>query len=193
MKRMVAAVAGALLLAGALGILPQSREPEELTLLTRLSLDRREDLVRVAGLAGARAAEDEKPELLTGEGADLVRAVAQVDRSPLRRPYLGQAETLLVGEEAAGDLETVLKFILEHRELKTDITLYIIVGAPAEEALKSWAEETRGAVVPEDRTAVTVGDALADLSQGRPLDIPALGLDQDGGLTDRGVWHGGAK
>lgn len=182
MRRVVWGTAALLLCAGFLGLLPKGREPEELTLLTQVAVDRAGNQVMVTALAGARATEDEEPEILEGEGASLDEAFAALADSPLRQPYLGQVETLLVGP--GEELEELLPFVLNHRALKTDITLYIIVGGSAGDALEAWAEETKGASPPQDPGAVTVGEALADLTQGRPVDVPALTLDKD-----RLVWE----
>lgn len=183
MRRVVLGTAALLLCAGLLGLLPKSREPEELTLLTQVAVDRVGDRVMVTALAGARVTEDEEPEIMEGEGSTLEEAFASLEDSPLHRPYLGQVETLLAGPgEELGEL---LPFVLNHRALKTDITLYIIVGGSAGDALEIWAEETKGASPPQDPHAVTVGEALAALTQGRPMEVPALTLDED-----RLVWEG---
>lgn len=183
MSRMVLGATVLLLCAGALGLLPQSREPEELTLVTQVAVDRTEGRVMVAALAGARAAEGEEPEIRKGEGANLAEAFAALEDSPLYRPYLGQVETLLVGPGER--LEELLPFVLDHRELKTDITLYKVEKGSAGEALEGWAGETKGESPPRDSHAVTVGETLADLTQGRETNVPVLTLD-----GDRLIWEG---
>lgn len=166
-----------LLAAKGAGLLPEGREMEELTLLTELAVDREEGQVTVTALIGGRAAEGEEPRLLTGCGPTLADAVADLEASSLRRTYLGQVEALLVGE--GEDLGEALTYVLEHRELKTDITLYIIEGS-AGELLGAWATETHGETRPTDDRAMTVGEALAGLTQGRPVQPPVLKLDGRG-------------
>ena len=185
MRRAVLGAAALFLCAGLLGLLPQSREPEELTLLTQVAVDREGERVRVTALAGARWTEDEEPRIVKGEGATLAEAFAALEDSPLRRPYLGQVETLLVGQGET--LDELLPFVLNHRTLKTDIILYTIVGGSAGDALEVWAKETKGASPPQDPDAVTVGEALADMTQGRALNPHALTLD-----GERLVWEGTA-
>lgn len=189
MRQEVLWTAALLLCFGLLGFLPRGQEPEELTLLTELAVDRREGAIGVTALVGVRATEDEEPELLTGEGPALTVAVAALEDSPLRRPYLGQVETLLVGKSLEGELEEVLHFVLEHRELKTDSTLYIVEG-DAGALLEAWAGETAGKTRPKDPSAVTVGEALARLSQGRPVRVPVLALDEEGKVVGEEALHG---
>lgn len=171
--------------AAGLGLLPQGRELEELTLLTRLAVDRTGETVTVTALVGARAAEGEEPTFLTGTGPSLAEAVAALEDSPLRHPYLGQTETLLVGE--GEELEEVLAFVLDHGEMKTDATLYIVEES-AGELLAAWGAEVQGETLPKDPAAVTVGEALAGLTQGRAVAPPVLALDREG----RVVYRGGA-
>ena len=185
MRRAVLGTAALLLCAGFLGLLPKSREPEELTLLTQVAVDREGARVVVTALAGARWAEDEEPQIMEGKGSSLDEAFAALENSPLRRPYLGQVETLLVGP--GEKLDELLPFVLNHRALKTDMILYAIVGGSAGKALTVWAEETKGASPPQDPDAVTVGEALADMTQGRSLNLAPLTLD-----GDQLVWEGAA-
>ena len=110
-----------ILLAGR-GILPQSREMEELKLVNTLAVDGGEKIV-VTGVTGVRAGENEEPEVLTGEGESLAGACKALRESSARRAYLGQTEQLLVGDE--GELMETLGFVVEHRELRMDTLLYI--------------------------------------------------------------------
>ena len=185
MRRELAWTCALLLLSGALGLLPKGREPEELTLLTQLAVEKAGEEVVLTALAGGRAEEGEDPELLTGRGPTLSAAVEDLTDPPLRRPYLGQTEALLVGCEWAGEMEELLSFVLDHPDLKVDTTIYVTQGR-AGEVLAAWAKELKGKTRAEDREARTVGETLALLSQGRRAVLPVLALDREGNVVRRG-------
>ena len=114
MKKYWALVLAALLAAWAFHILPQSRELEELKLVTALAFDG----TRVTALTGVRVTEDEEAQVLTGEGKSLAEACNDLRVASSRRAYLGQTGQLLLGE--GQNTAQALDFVLQDRELRLD-------------------------------------------------------------------------
>lgn len=169
----------AFLAAGAFGILPRSREMEELRLVTALAFDGN----KVTALTGVRVTEAEEAQALTGEGESLAAACNELRVSSSRRAYLGQTQQLLLGEDQ--DTAQALDFVLLDRELRLDTLLYIVKGSAGEAlaaAVEQTAEETGG----EDRRGRTVGEILPRLTQGYFAPVPALRAEEEGGLVPAG-------
>lgn len=158
------------------GILPQSREMEELKLVNTLAVDGGEKIV-VTGVTGVRAGENEEPEVLTGEGESLAGACKALRESSARRAYLGQTEQLLVGDE--GELMETLGFVVEHRELRMDTLLYIVKGS-AGDGLAASAQRVAGETGGQDARGRTVGEILPRLAQGEYALAPALAAGEEG-------------
>lgn len=168
------------------GLLPQGREMEELSLITALAVDRAGAGVSLTAVTGVRAGEEEEPQVLTGEGADMAEACQAVQQAKATHAYLGQADKLLLGEELAQtELMKVLEFVLDHRDLRLDTLLYIVKGN-AGEGLADSAPSTAGETPGRDSQGVTVGQALAKLCQGRTVWVPALAPGEDGILAPAG-------
>lgn len=183
MKRHGWALALALLLGvKTLGLLPWAREPEERKLVTALAVDGGEE-VRVTGITGVRVTEEEEAEVLTGTGPSLAQACRSLRGRSSRRPYLGQAEQLLLGE--GQDLMECLDFVLSDRELRLDTLLYIVRG-PAGEALAASAKKVAGETGGQDPRGRTVGELLPRLAQGEYVLAPALAAGEEGALEPAG-------
>lgn len=179
MKKTVAALL-ALALLQAAGLLPPGREMESLQLITALAVDGDREVTATA-LTAVRAGEGEQPQIFTGAGEDLAVACRALRESSSRRAYLGQTAQLLVGESCA--LWESLTFVLDHRELRLDTLLYIVngrAGAGLTASAGKVSAENGGA----DPRGVTVGQALARLSAGDCLALPALALGREGLAPD---------
>lgn len=160
------------------GVLPRSREMEELKLVTALAFDG----TKVTALTGVRVTEEEEAQALTGEGKSLAEACSVLRTTSSRRAYLGQTQQLLLGE--AQDTAQALDFVLLDRELRLDTLLYIVKGNAGEAlaaAVEQTAEETGGG----DQRGRTVGETLPRLTQGYLAPVPALQASE-GGLAPAG-------
>lgn len=164
---------------GASGVLPRSREMEELKLVTALAFDG----TRVTALTGVRVTEAEEAQALTGEGESLAEACNELRVSSSRRAYLGQTQQLLLGEDQ--DTAQALDFVLLDRELRLDTLLYIVRGN-AGEALTASVEQTAEETGGEDRRGRTVGEILPRLTQGYLAPAPALRASEEGSLAPAG-------
>lgn len=179
MKKLVA-VGLALVLLQIGGLLPPSQEMESLQLITALAVDG-DRAVTATALTAVRAGEGEEPQVFTGAGEDLAVACRALRESSARRAYLGQTAQLLVGESC--DLGETLAFVLDHRELRLDTLLYMVrgrAGAGLMASVGKVSDESGG----DDPRAVTVGRALARLSAGDYLALPALSLGREGLTPD---------
>ncbi|MDE6107322.1 MAG: hypothetical protein K2F83_01435 [Oscillospiraceae bacterium] len=169
----------ALVAVGASGVLPRSREMEELKLVTALAFDG----TKVTALTGVRVTEEEEAQALTGEGESLAAACNELRTAASRRAYLGQTRQILLGE--GQDTAQALDFVLLDRELRLDTLLYIVKGNAGEAlaaAVEQTAEETGG----EDPRGRTVGETLPRLTQGYYAAVPALQASEEGGLAPAG-------
>ncbi len=172
----------ALLAAKGAGVLPQSREMEELKLITTLAMDGGE-VVTVTAVTGVRVTEDEEPEVFTGTGGSLAEACRTLRESSSRRAYLGQTEQLLVGE--GQDLAEALDFVLSDDELRMDTLLYIVrgeAGAALAVSAGQVAAETGG----KDPRGRTVGEVMPRMAEGEYALVPALAPGEDGTLAPAG-------
>ncbi len=185
MKRSVAVLLVLALLQLA-GLLPPTREIESLQLITALAVDGDREVTATA-LTAVRPGEGEEPQIFTGAGEDLAVACRSLRESSARRAYLGQTAQLLVGEDC--DLWETLTFVLDHRELRLDTLLYMVRGQAGAGLMASAglvSAETGG----DDVRGVTVGRALARLSAGDHLPLPALSLGRQGLAPDGWVVAG---
>jgi len=183
MKKGVWVLALAFLVAAkGFGALPERREMERLKLITALAVDGGER-VSVTAVTGVRVTEDEEPEVLTGVGETLAEACRDLREGSARRAYLGQTGQLLVGE--GQDLGQALDLVLSNGELRLDVLLYIVRGE-AGAVLADSAGRTAGETGGEDPRGRTVGEALARLSQGEMVLVPALSPGEDGALAPAG-------
>lgn len=164
---------------GISGVLPRSREMEELKLVTALAFDG----TKVTALTGVRVTEEEEAQALTGEGESLAAACNELRVSSARRAYLGQTQQLLLGEDQ--DTAQALDFVLLDRELRLDTLLYMVKGN-AGEALAATVEQTAEETGGEDPRGRTVGEILPRLTQGCFAPVPALKASEEGGLAPAG-------
>lgn len=184
--RVWAAVLAVILAARGAGILPRGREMEELALIAALAVDQAGHGVTVTAVTGVRASQGEEPEVLTGAGESLAAACRAVELSRATRPYLGQAERLLLGEaQAETGLGETLEFVLADGELRLDTLLYIVRGE-AGAGLAATAPETAQETPGEDRRGRTVGETLSRLMEGEYALIPALAPGGKGRLAPAG-------
>lgn len=172
----------ALVALGGVWAMPQAREPEALQLITALAVDGGEGF-SVTAVTGVRSSEDEEPEVIKGRGDSLTTACGDLRESSSRRAYLGQTQQLLIGEGC--DLERVLNFVVEHRELRLDTLLYIVKG-PAGPGLEASAQRTAAETGGSDPRGVTVGEILPRLAEGECALVPALAPDGEGQLSPAG-------
>lgn len=172
----------ALVATGGVWAMPQAREPESLQLITALAVDGGEEIA-VTAVTGVRTTEDEEPEVLMGAGDSLTAACGSLRENSSRRAYLGQTQQLLVGEGC--NLERVLDFVVEHRELRLDTLLYIVKGA-AGPGLEASAQRTATETGGSDPRGVTVGEILPRLAGGERALVPALAPDGEGQLSPAG-------
>lgn len=172
----------AFLAAGGIWAMPQAREPESLRLVTALAVDSGGE-VFVTAVTGVRSSENEEPEVLKGTGDSLTAACGDLRERSARRAYLGQTQQLLVGE--GQNVEPILDFVVEHRELRLDTLLYIVKGAagPALEASAQMAAAETGG---RDPRGITVGEVLPRLAEGEYALVPALASGEDGRLAPVG-------
>lgn len=171
-----------LLAAGGIWAMPRAREPESLRLITALAVDRGGE-ISVTAVTGVRSSEEEEPEILKGKGDSLTAACGELREHSARRAYLGQTQQLLIGE--GQDVETILEFVVEHRELRLDTLLYIVKGT-AGEALEASAQMTAAEVGGWDPRGVTVGEVLPRMAEGEYALVPALAPGEEGQLAPAG-------
>lgn len=171
-----------LLAAKGMGLLPQSREPEERKLVSTLAVDGKE-AVTVTAVTGVRVTEEEEPEVLTGKGESLASACRKLRGGSSRRIYLGQTEQLLLGE--GRNLKETLDFVLADRELRLDTLLYIVKGN-AGEALTASAEKVAKETGGTDPHSRTIGELLPRLAEGEYVLAPALAPGKEGALEPAG-------
>ena len=179
MKKYWALALAALLAAWGFGLFPQSRELEELKLVTALAFDG----TKVTALTGVRVTEDEEAQVLTGEGESLAEACNDLRVASSRRAYLGQTGQLLLGE--GQNTAQALDFVLQDRELRLDTLLYIVKGKAGETLAASAelvAKETGG----KDARGRTIGEILPRLAEGEYTLVPALAPGEEGGLESAG-------
>ena len=184
--RVWAVVLAVILAARGAGILPRGQEMEELALITALAVDQAGHGVTVTAVTGVRASQGEEPEVLTGAGKSMAAACRAMELSRATRPYLGQAERLLLGEaQAETGLGETLEFVLADGELRLD-TLFYIVRGEAGASLAAAAPETAQETPGEDRRGRTVGETLSRLTEGEYALIPALAPGGEGRLAPAG-------
>lgn len=185
MKKKYYALACFLLLLLGMG-LPQSREMEELQLITALSVDGGEGEISLTALTAVRASDDEPPETLAAQGFDMDSACRGIQEAKASRAYLGQTDKLLLGEGIArSELMEILEFVLDHRELRLDTLLYIVKGN-ADDGLTASALEAVRETPGRDPRGVSVGQALSQLFEGKQARVPALAPGEDGQLRPAG-------
>lgn len=187
MKRMVWAFVLILALLGRYGrAVPAGREIEELSLVTALAADQDGENIALTAVTGVRAGDKGEPKILTGSGKNLPTAWKTARQTQAAHAYLGQTAQLLLGEELARDrLMEVLTYVLDERELRVDVLLYVVKGQ-AGEGLETTAPEVAQETPGQDRRGRTAAQTLSCLYAGKSALVPALSPDADGLLVPDG-------
>ena len=194
-----AALAACLLLSGC-SSLPSPREMGNMALLRTMGVDRREQGVAVTLSTGLRArglqGEQEEALVLAAEGASLSAACLAAQGGSDGYVFFGYVDQLLLGEELAwSGFTAVLDYAARDNELGLGARLWVVRGDTAGAAVRSGGKQGVDSRLDTLRMDGELGAALqarragevyTDLLEWGSVYVPALSLEGEGPLEERG-------
>lgn len=147
MKKLLAVVMMfmAVLVLNGCKVLIQDREDvEDLEFIRVLGIDKQKDKVvltatsKTAKSSGEGGAPEIVPNLLISEGDTLFNTMRKMHTYSKKRPFLGMAEYIIVGEDGAKfGLRSLTDFIMRDHELRLNATMFVTKGESAEKVMKN--------------------------------------------------------
>lgn len=140
----------------------QDREDvEDLEFVKVLGVDKKKDKVKliasskIAQSGGGEGTPEIKPDLLVSEGNTLFNAMRRMHTYSKKRPFLGMAEFVVIGEDGAKfGLNPLTDFIMRDHESRLNATVFVVKGESAENLMKEAV-----------KSDLIIGDVLESLEK----------------------------
>lgn len=140
----------------------QDREDvKDLEFIRVLGVDKKKDKVKlnasskIAQSGSGDGTTEIKPNLLISEGNTLFNAMRQMHTYSKKRPFLGMAEFVIIGEDGAKyGVNALTDFIMRDHESRLNTTVFVVKGESAENFMKEAV-----------KSDLIIGDALESLEK----------------------------
>ena len=194
-------------LTGCGGIHTNYREIQQLLVVQTLGLDREEGSVRVSMAAAAKAS-GAGPRRMSASGGTVSTAIDRAyDLSYEEDIFFSHVNHILVGQDAAEDMDAFLDYLCQSPELRIDIPLYVVREGTAEQAVMEVGDGSRGIsevmqavresfATPSDSKVFTVADTISSLGRYGSALVCAIRCEpgsESSGSQEAGGTQDGAK